>query len=145
MWSCFWFWKNIFFPWHIPVFIINKKIIRWLSYSFSLGHNTNRNVLSNIFRASRGTNSLNDASVTWILTAAFLMVKEETLVIGGGGTLKIMLTLVYFELIKSRWPRIIAQGPKVIKSMPLALTLMVEFRVDPFHSLWTLAPRINCL
>lgn len=56
------------------------------------------------------------------------------------GTLKIILTLVYFELIRSRWNRIIAQGLNVTKNMALALTLMLKCRVDQSQDAFPLDP-----
>lgn len=49
------------------------------------------------------------------------------------GTLKTILTLVYSELITSRWLRIIAHSPNVTKVMAPELTLMLKGRVDPFQ------------
>lgn len=55
-------------------------------------------------------------------------------------TLKIILTLVYFELIRSRWTQIIAQGPNVTKTMAVALTLMLKCRGDPSQDVFLLNP-----
>ena len=51
--------------------------------------------------------------------------------LGAKGTLMFILTLVYFELIRSRWTQIIAQGPNVTRNMAPALALMLKCRVDP--------------
>lgn len=57
-----------------------------------------------------------------------LRVEGEIQVIRGGGKqyIKVYSTLVYFELIRSRWTQIIAQGPNVTKKYSLSTHFDVE-------------------
>ena len=108
-----------------------------VKYSFTSGRNIDRGVLAKTIQRFRGGGGTLDCCLDRLNASNHLSkgrgIKLGHWRLGAKGALKVSLILVYFELIKSRWLHIIAQGTNVVKNMALELTSMLKYRVDPFH------------